>query len=280
MGQSPHTFAVARDALELVVGLQRVSAGGYELQHARKLLGIDCGIGPAGADFGEKLVLAKWRGAGAGHDMLGQHVEATGTKILAITLAFVHRLHCCSRLQKFKSIARHQQRAAGLVKPVIGAAYTLQQARRPLWCTHLHHHVDIAPVDTQIEAGGTYQSAQFAPRHRALHLTARLFRKRTVVDANRQVVLVRIPQVLEDIFRQETRVGKDQRSIILSNAFVKLGDGPGGGVSAPGHPLLVRQQNFHLGFRADLPLHQIHGIHIAPRRYPAAITFRIRHCRG
>ncbi|NCW34072.1 MAG: tripartite tricarboxylate transporter substrate binding protein [Betaproteobacteria bacterium] len=51
-----------------------------------------------------------------------------------------------------------------------------------------------AAAAVKSEAGSAGQRAQFAARHRPLHLATRLFRERAVVDTDRQFVLVNIPQ--------------------------------------------------------------------------------------
>ncbi len=71
-----------------------------------------------------------------------------------------------------------------------------------------------------------------------------------MVDADGEVVLVHRPQVLEDIFGQKACVGEDQRGAVAADFLVELRDRPGGGMTAPRHPLLVGQQDFDLGRRA------------------------------
>ena len=86
--------------------------------------------------------------------MLRQNIQPPGPEFLAVALAFVDRLLGRSRLEEFEAVPRHQERAARLVEPVVGAAYSLEKPRRALWGTHLHDEVDIAPVDPEIEAQG------------------------------------------------------------------------------------------------------------------------------
>src|SRR3546814_16697552 len=62
----------------------------------------------------------------------------------------------------------HDQRAARLVEPVVGAADALEQARRALGRPHLDHAVDIAPVEPQVEAGGRDERAEPPLGHRGL----------------------------------------------------------------------------------------------------------------
>ncbi len=174
MREPPRAIRFTRYSLEFVVSPQRVSAGCDEFEHAAPHIIIDLRIGPAGTHLGEQCPFLKRSCAGAGHHMLGEHIEPAGAKIFAIALALIHRFHRCGCFEKLETIARHQQRAAGLVEPMIGAANALQQAARTLGRTHLHHQINIAPIHAQIEAGGANQCAQFAARHRIFNLAPRL----------------------------------------------------------------------------------------------------------
>ena len=211
VGEAPHPTGILHDAAELVVGLERVSAGRNEHQHPFPVGLLEPGVGEAGTHFGEQRAFFERPCTGAGHDVLGEHVEPARTEILAVALALVDRVLGSGRLEELEAVARHQQRAARAVEPVVGTPDALEQAARALGSAHLHHQVDVAPVDAEVEAGGGDQRAQFAARHRAFDLAPRLLAERPVVHPDRQRVLVRGPQVLEDIFGQEARVGEDQR---------------------------------------------------------------------
>jgi hypothetical protein len=54
-----------------------------------------------------------------------------------------------------------------------------------------------------------------------------------MVDADGQVLLIHIPEELEDIFRQKARVGEDQRGAMRADRRHDLRHGPGGGMAAP-----------------------------------------------
>ena len=274
MAEAPDTVTVAHDALELVVGPQRIAARGDEGQHALPHLLVDPGIGEAGADFGQQCLLLERGRAGAGHDMLRQHVEAAGAEVLSVALAFVHGFLGRGRLEKLEAVAGDQQGAAGLVEPVVGTPDALEQARGTLGSAHLDDQVDITPVHAEIEAGGRDKCAQFAPRHRPFDLAPRLARKRAVVDADGQLVLVHVPQVLEDVFGKKTRVGKYQRGPVPADLFVKLRDRPCRRMPAPWHALFIGQQDFDFRRRAFLAFHQPHRIQIAPGGQPFAEGFR------
>ena len=203
MGQPPQLLATLAippfgDPLKPVIGPQRIAAGCNEPQNALPGCWIDPTISLCTLDLRQQIRRVKGAGAGAGHDMLGQNIQATRPERLAIALTFGHGLKRGEGLEKFEPVARGQHRAARLVKPVIGPPDPLQQARGALGCSHLHHQVNIAPVHPEIEAGGADQRAQLARCHRAFHLASRLHGKRAMMDADRQVIRIGVPQFLED----------------------------------------------------------------------------------
>ena len=129
MGEPPLAVAIPQDPLEAVIGLERVAAGGDEVEHARKHILVHPCIGQRIANLPEQLVLVERCGAGASHYVLGEHVEPPGAEILAIALPFVDRIFRRLRFEEFESIARNQQRTARLVEPVVGPSHTLEQTR-------------------------------------------------------------------------------------------------------------------------------------------------------
>ena len=276
--QPPEPVPALHDAAETIIGAQRIAPGRDELEHARESPGIDHCIGQRRAQFRQQRRLVERAGAGAGHDVLRQDVEPARTEGLAIALALVDRIDRRHRLQELEAVARHDQRLARAVEPMIGAADALEQARRALGGAHLHDEVDVAPVDPEIEAGGRHQRAQLAARHRAFDLAPRLPRQRAVVDADRQLVVVGLPQELEDVLSQEARVGEDQRGAVGADLRVELRHRPSGGVAAPGHALVAeRQHDRDMRRRAGFALDQRDAVEIAPGREPGAEVVGLRH---
>ena len=90
-----------------VIGPQRISAGGDEIEHSGKGRLIDTGIGGRALHLCQQSGFVKRAGTGHSHDMLGQHVKAARAERLAIALPFVHRVHGCHGFQKFEAVARH-----------------------------------------------------------------------------------------------------------------------------------------------------------------------------
>jgi hypothetical protein len=251
VGQPPQAWLFLHDPPEPVIGAKRVAAGRHKIEHARHDRLVDPGIGQARAHLGKQVIGQERSGAGPRHDMLGQHVETTRTERLAIALALLHRFERGRRFQEFEPVAGHQQRLARAIEPVVGPADPLQQPRGTLGRAHLHDKVDVTPVHAKVEAGGADQRAQFAARHRAFHLAPGLARERAVVDADGQRILVRVPQLLEDVFGKEARIGENQGRPVRADLRVDLGDCPGRGMTGPGNRLGLGQQDRDL--RAAAP---------------------------
>src|SRR3546814_20920616 len=88
---------------------------------------LHCALGRGGADFGRQFPLAEGRGAGEARDMLGEDVEAAGAEIVGVALARLDRVQRGAGLQIFEAVAGDEDRLAGRVEPVIGAADALEQ---------------------------------------------------------------------------------------------------------------------------------------------------------
>ena len=270
MRQAPQARVIAHDAAKLVIGLERIAPCGDEVQHPLPGRRVEPGKGEARPHFGEQRGFFEGPRAGAGHDVLGQDIEPAGAKILSVALPLIDGVLGGGGLEKLEPVARHQHRSTWLIEAVIGAADALEQAARPFRRSHLHHAVDVAPIDAEVEAGGGDQGAQFPARHRPLNLAPRFLRQRAVMDADRQGVLVGIPQLLEDQFGEEPGIGEDQRRPALLDEPVELRNRPDRRVSAPRHARLFGQQDLHFGRRAPLAFDQLDRVDLAPRRQPGA----------
>src|SRR5690606_25923972 len=121
---------VAYDALELVVGLQCIAAGGHECQDPLPDLLIDPNVSEAGTNFRQQLVLGERRGTSAGHHVLGEDIEPARPEILPVALSLIDRVLGRLRLEELEAIAGYEDRPARLVEPMIGAPDPLEQARR------------------------------------------------------------------------------------------------------------------------------------------------------
>src|SRR5690606_10456215 len=115
----PGSVHVAYDALELVVGLQCIAAGGHERHDPLPDLLIDPGISEAGTNFRQQLVLGERRSTSASHHVLGKHVEPTGPEILSVAFSLIDRVLGRLRLEELEAVAGHEDRPARLIEPMI-----------------------------------------------------------------------------------------------------------------------------------------------------------------
>jgi hypothetical protein len=129
MRDPPGAIARARQPLELVVRPQGIAAILDEAQHLPEQRVGEAGIGRRAAHFGEQGRLLERRRASAGHDVLGEHIERAGAEQLGVELALADRVQRGARLQIFEAVARDEDRLAGLVEAVVGAADPLEQPR-------------------------------------------------------------------------------------------------------------------------------------------------------
>ena len=157
-----------------------------------------------------------------------------------------------------------------LVEPVVGAADPLQQARAALGRAHLDDEVDVAPVDAEVEAGGRDQPAQLARGHRRLDLAPRLDRQAAVVDADRQPLLVLVPQLLEDQLGEPARVAEDERRLVLLDQPHHVGDRVVARMAAP-RDLVLGDQDRQVGLGAGIADDEVDQIHVGIGREPRAV---------
>src|SRR3546814_2523553 len=68
--------------------------------------------------------------------MLREHVERAGAETVGVAFARFHGVQCGLRFEIFEAVARHAQRAARFVEPVVGATDALEQPRRALGSAH------------------------------------------------------------------------------------------------------------------------------------------------
>src|SRR5262249_29605272 len=93
-----------------------------------------------------EFISQKRLAAGAPQDVLRQHVERTEAQRRRVLRILRDGVDGNTALQHFEPVSRHEHRARGLLKAVIGAAYSLHQARGTLWRADIDDEVDIAPV--------------------------------------------------------------------------------------------------------------------------------------
>ena len=160
IGDAPAALLVLPDAGEALVALQRVAAGGDEIERVVEIGARQLRIGRRAQHFRIELIGEERRTAGAAEHMLRQHVERAGAQRRRILRVLGDRVDRDATFQHFEAIGRHQHRARGLIEPVIGAADPLHQPRRALWRADIDDEIDVAPVDAEIERRGAHHAAQ------------------------------------------------------------------------------------------------------------------------
>ena len=165
MGDAPAAGLVLPDLGEALVGLERVAAGGdeidsrVEIAHAR-------GRHRARRRALRRRARRRRNGSptGAAENMLRQHVERAGAQRRRVLRVLGDGVDRGAAFQHLEAVGRHQHGLRGLVEPVIGAADALQQPRGALRRADIDDQIDVAPVDAEIERRGADHRAQLAAR--------------------------------------------------------------------------------------------------------------------
>ena len=215
------------DLGEALVGLQRVAAGGDEIDHGVEVAAGQRRVGRGGLHLAIELVGEERLAAGAAEDVLRQHVERAGAQRRRVLGVVVHRADRGAAFQHLEAVGRNQHAARRLVEPVVGAADALQQARGALRRADIDDEIDVAPVDAEIERGGADHGAQPARGHRVLDLAALRHVERAVMQRDREVVVVDAPQLLEDHLGLAAGVDEHQRRLVLLDQLVDLAEARG-----------------------------------------------------
>ena len=143
--------AVAKQAAVAVIGRERVAAILDEAEDVIEILSFQHAVRLNAPDFVVQFVRAEGPGAGDAHDVLGQHVEATGAGRVTVEFAGRDPGDGGLAFQHLEAVGRDQDGARDFIHPVIGAADPLQQAGHPFGRTDLQDLIDPAPVDAEVE---------------------------------------------------------------------------------------------------------------------------------
>src|SRR5206468_8690673 len=117
---APGPSGLRDQAAEAVIGFERISAGGDEVEDFFEGLRLEAGVRRGGADFGEQLLLLKRCCDGHGEDMLCQNVKGAGPEHFRVEFAIADSIQGSARFQIFKPIAGNDDALARLVEPVVG----------------------------------------------------------------------------------------------------------------------------------------------------------------
>ncbi len=280
VGDAPASVLALPDAGEALVGLERVAAGGDEIDHRVEIRAREADIGRRGRHFGIKLVARERRAAGAAEHMLRQNVEraeAQGWRVLGVLGDGVER---GAAFQHFETVRRHQHAFRRLVHAVIGAADALQQPRRALRRADIDDEVDVAPVDAEVERGGADHGAQPAGGHRGLHLAPLRHVERAVMQRDGEIVVVDAPEILENEFGLAAGVDENERGAVRLDEAVDFFQRVARRMTRPRQPLL-RIEHRDIGRGAargddDIGARGARAL----RHHEARKLLRLRHGRG
>ena len=132
---------------------------------------------------------------------------------------------------------------------MVGAADALRQAAGAFGRADIDDEIDIAPVDAKIQRRCADHGLQRARRHGRLDAAALAGIQRTVMQGNRQIILVDAPQVLEYCLGLGAGIDEDQGHFRAPDALVDFGHRMGRAVARPGQAL-ARVENGKLRLRA------------------------------
>ncbi len=216
------------DAGVALVVLQRIAAGGDEVDDAVESLALQGRIGRRTTHLLEQKIGIERRTAGDTQHMLRQHVERAIDQRRRVLRAEIVGVEGGPAFQHLEAVGRDQDRLRRFVHAVVGAADALRQPAGALRRTDMDDQIDIAPVDAEIERRGGDDGAQCVLAHRLLDAPALADIERAVMQRDRQRILVGPPQFLEQQFGLAAGVDEQQRRAVLLDRLVDLGDGVAG----------------------------------------------------
>ncbi len=206
-------FVTRDQTLPAIIGAKGITAGGDEIE-----AGVEIGAGQRGVwagceDFRKELIRGKRPVAGNDQDMLAQNVErAGGAARVAIKVARPRRFERGAAFDHLEAVGGHQERlGGGGVVAVICASDALNQTFDILGRADLHHEIDIAPIEPEIEAASADDGAQFSAHHGGLDFLSLGAVERAVMDSDGKSIIIGKPQIMKENFRLCARVVKDQR---------------------------------------------------------------------
>ncbi len=266
-------LAVAEQLAPAVIRGQRVAAVLHEAQHVVEVLPRQVGVRRGATYFRIYIIGVERRCARQAQQVLRQHIEATGARRIAIQFARGDTEHGGLTFQHLEAVGGHQDRAAGFIHAVIGAADALQQPGHALGSADLDHLIDAAPIDAEVERGRRHDGTQVAGRHRSFDAATLFHLQRAVMQRYRQRRFVQPPQRLEHQFRLGARIDEHDGHAGVADACHHQRRGFQAHVAGPGQ--LSRRQH-HAEFRRGAVgfLDDTVGAHIGTDRA------RMRHGRG
>ena len=165
--------------------------------------------------------------------MLAENIARPAPSKFTIQLARVNGIQCRLALDHFKAVGWHKQCFGGSVVAVIGATDPLHQSLDVLGRTDLDHQIDIAPVNSQIQAAGADDGAQVSAHHSGFDLFALPAIERAMVDAYGQTFVIRKPEVVKEKLGLRAGVVENKCCFMCFYLFKHRRDGIGRIASCP-----------------------------------------------
>ena len=178
--------AVPDDPRTQLPELLRGIAAVEHVQHVLELAELEVRVGPRPPDQGVELVdrhaLVPRRG-GDRDDLLREHVERIARHHRRLDESLAHAPRHDGALEEVGAELGEDPSARHLAHAVAGAADPLQAPGHRLGRLHLHHEVDGAHVDAELERRGRDQAGKLPGLEQILDDDALLARQRAVVGA-------------------------------------------------------------------------------------------------
>src|SRR3712207_4832893 len=95
------------------------------------------------------------------------------------------------------------------------------------------------------------------------------------MDADREMLLIDDPEVLENEFRERKSVAEYERRLVSFDLPHDVLRGPAAGMAGPGDALILRQHDADIGFRSRITQDHIDRLDIGMGGKPGLIGFRV-----
>ena len=213
-----------------------------------EVLALEAPVRPCARDEREELVLPVFSRRHLGHDLLRQHVERMRGNAQSIELAATHRIEERHRFDQLVAARGKQPALRHAADRVVGATDPLQKHRDGARRAQLADELNVADVDSQLERSGGDHRLELARLEALLRVEALLLREAAVV--RRDVFLTdALGEVARDALHHPSRIGKDERRVVLRDERGKLI--VDGGPDLAGHHRLERRTRHDEG---EVPL--------------------------
>ncbi len=248
VGHAPEPLHCLPQPVIALVAFQRIAAGGDEIDHPVEGLPVQRAIGLGRGDFRKQVVGIEGRATGDPQHMLRQHIQRTVTGGRRIHLPLCQSLKRRQALQFLEPVGRGEHGLAGFVEAMIRATDALQCTGRALRRADLDHQVHVAPVDAEVQRGGTDHGPERPARHGRLHLAPAFHVQAAMMQRDGQHVVIHPPEFLKHQLRLAAGIDEDQHGAMVPDRLIDLRYDMPCRVPGPRDPPL-RPQDRHLRLR-------------------------------